>query len=344
MHSIFLQADTTPPNPAPSGGGGGGGGITINFPTIDWSTLIPQLTGYFFDAIGKFLNDSLHSAFDGLWGSGANVLGQTDPAMTWGFAPVHDQVVSVQSAARIILVCALIFLGLRGMLSSIVPPHSLLVTEFVNGIVAAIVMVAAFPLLIPQLIDMTNQAASAVGRVDLSAYMSTGSTNNLLIQGVLFIILLFFAIRLLVKAIWRIGFLAVLLPVGILACALYALPQTRWLLGWWCRVWGGMLLAQVPSVMALSIGVQLFVHGSGLGAFVYSIAFLQLAADLYSLIPFGSIGASAPPWGGLSLPMPFVLGSAARAAGGVGAVAGVANSVVQTATAAGSLSQTYGYR
>jgi hypothetical protein len=54
-------------------------------------------------------------------------------------------------------------------------------------------------------------------------------------------ILAFFAIRLLMKSIWRISFLAVRLTVGLAACALYAIPQTRWLLGWWARVWDGML-------------------------------------------------------------------------------------------------------
>src|SRR5438132_9946737 len=96
------------------------------------------------------------------------------------------------------------------------------------------------------------------------------------------------------------------------ACALYALPQTRWMLGWWARMWGGMLLAQIPSVMALAIGGQLFAHGSGLGAFVYSIAFLQLATDLYSLIPFGSTGSTGPPFGSLSLPVPALLLAALR--------------------------------
>jgi hypothetical protein len=34
------------------------GGIQINFPTVDWTQLVPTLVGLFFDAIGKALNDS----------------------------------------------------------------------------------------------------------------------------------------------------------------------------------------------------------------------------------------------------------------------------------------------
>jgi hypothetical protein len=331
MQQLLAQAD-------PSGGGGGGGGITINFPTIDWQTLIPQLVEYFFDGIGKFLNDALHTTFDGLWSSGADVVGQTDLAMTWSFGPVHDQVSAVQSAARVVLVFALVLLGLRGMLSSIVPRQPDMLAEFINGVLGATIMIAAFPVVIPQIIDLANQAATAIGKTDLSGYVSNSEVSNPLIQGVLFIILLFFALRLLMKAIWRIGFLAVMLPVGMLACALYAIPQMRWFLGWWVKVWGGMLLAQIPSVLALSIGAQLFARGSGMGAFVYSIAFLQLATDLYTLIPFGSAGAAVAPWGGVSWSAPAMLGGITRTIGS-GAAVGAAGAV-----AGGVVGQTYGYR
>jgi hypothetical protein len=272
-------------------------GITINFPTVDWPTLIPQLVGYFFDGIGTYLNDALHTAFDGLWGSGPNVLGNTDMAMTWGFGPVHDQVTSIQSAVRAVLLFALVLLGLRGMLGAIVPKQPDLIAEFVNGFLGAVILVSAFPIFIPEVIGWVNSAAAAVGKADLSGYLSTSMAPNPLVQLVLFVILLFFAIRLLIKAVWRIGFLAVLLPVGAFAMVAYAIPQLRWLTGWWARTWGGMLVAQIPAVFALTIGAQLFAYGAGLGAFVYAIAFLQLAYDLYDLIPFGHVrgqGSSLP--------------------------------------------------
>jgi hypothetical protein len=294
--------------------------IQVNLPEVDWSKLIPQLIGLFFSGIGTYFTDVLHDAFDGLWGSGANVLGQTDLAMTWGFGPIHDQVLSVQTGARAVLLFALVLLGLKGMLGGIISHQASIVADFVNGVLMAVILVAAFPLVIPQVIGLTNQAATAVGTADLSAYLSAGTATNPIVQLILFVILLFFAIRLLMKAAWRIGFLAVLLPVGMAACALYAMPQTRWILGWWARMWGGMLIAQLPSVMALTIGAQLFAHGSGLGAFVYSIAFLQLATDLYSLIPFGHTGGSGgAPWG--ALPLRPMIGAATGGAGGAAAAA-----------------------
>jgi hypothetical protein len=315
------------------------GGITINFPQVDWAQLIPQLVGYFFEGTGTFLNKALHSAFDGVWGSGANVLGQTDLAMTWGFGPVHEQVLSVQGAARAVLLFALVVLGLRTMLGGIVPRQPEVLAEFINGVLVAVILVAAFPLLVPEIIRLNNVAATAVGTADLSRYLSSVSVNNPMLQVVFFVILLFFAVRLLVKAVWRIGFLAVFLPVGIAACALWAIPQTRWLLGWWARAWGGMLLAQIPSVMALSIGAQLWAFG-GVAGFIYAIAFLQLATDLYTLIPFGSVGSSGAPWGSLPWRAPL-----AAWGGGAGAAVGAATRAAWPAGAtAGHMAGMYGYQ
>ena len=195
---------------------------------------------------------------------------------------------------------ALVLLGLKSMLGGIVSSHQRTLDEFVGGVLMAVILVAAFPLLIPEVIGLVNQAATAIGTADLSRYIGSSTVPNPILQVVLFAILLFFGVRLLFRAVWRIGFLAVLLPVGMAACALYAIPQTRWVLGWWARVWGGMLVAQIPSVLALTIGTQLFAFGDGgLGAFVYSIAFLQLATDLYTFIPFGSVGSHGAPWGPL---------------------------------------------
>src|SRR5438445_13846626 len=98
-----------------------GGGITINFPTIDWSQLIPQLVSLFFDAVGKWFTTTLHSVFDGLWSGDHNVIGTTPLAMTWAFGPVQGQVAEIQNGARAVLLFAVLLLGLRGMLSAMVP-------------------------------------------------------------------------------------------------------------------------------------------------------------------------------------------------------------------------------
>jgi hypothetical protein len=164
--------------------------------------------------------------------------------------------------------------------------------------------------------------ATAVGTVDLSRYMATGFGGpNPIVQGVLLIVLIFFGLRLLFRCCWRIVVLAVLLPVGMAACALYAIPGTRWLFSWWGRTWGGLLLAQIPSVLALNIGVQLFAHGSGLMAFMFSIAAMQVACDVYTILPFGHLGHEGSPLGAAAagLRTASVLGSLGARSGATAA-------------------------
>jgi hypothetical protein len=269
--------------------------INVSLPSPNWQELIPELVGYFFEGLGTFLNELLHETFDGVWGSGANVIGQTPLDMTWAFGPVADQVASVQGAARAVFLFAVVLLGLKSMLGGIVRRDADWLSEATHGLLVAILAVTGFSIFVPEVIRLANAAATAVGTADLAPYLSSGTGTNPIVQAVLFVILLFFAGRLLVKAVWRVVFLAVLLPVGMVAAAMYAIPATRWLLAWWLRIWGGMLLAQIPSVFALSIGSQLFAFGGVLG-FLYAIACLQLATDLYSLIPFGHVPNSGPPW------------------------------------------------
>jgi hypothetical protein len=332
---VFMQE--VPPAPAPSGGG-----ITINFPTVEWQTLIPQLVGLFFDAVGTAINDMSHKAFDGVWGSSANVVGQTDMGSTWNFGPIHDQVLQVQSGARAVLLLALVLLGLKAMLGGIVSRHSDVVGDLVNGVLVSIIMVAAFPVLVPQLIDFTNQVATSVGTVDLSRYMSNGlGGQNPMVEAVLFIVLVFFALRLVFWAAWRIMVLAVLLPVGMFAAAAYALPFMRWLFVWWAKTWGGLLLAQIPSVLALTIGAQLFAHGNGLMAFMFSIAAMQVAVDIYRILPGAAGGSSGPPWGSLPWRVPLI---AASLGVGTGAAAASRASAATDAMRPQVLADMYGYR
>src|SRR5262249_5050347 len=134
---------------------------------------------------------------------------------------------------------------------------------------------------------------------------------------------------LLIKSVWRIGFLAVLVPVGMAACALYAIPSCRWILAWWSKTWGGLLIAQIPSVFALSVGLGMFAGGGqgNLGAAVWSIGFLQLPTDLYDLIPFGHISPSAGPLASFGPRAAFAGVSAAISGGGAALAAGGAAGV-----------------
>jgi hypothetical protein len=90
---------------------------------------------------------------------------------------------------------ALVLLGLKSMLGSIVLVHGDVVGELVNGVIVSVVMLMTFPVLIPRLIEFVNEAAHAVGTADLSHCVFSPSFGPPIVQVVLFVILLFFAIR-----------------------------------------------------------------------------------------------------------------------------------------------------
>ena len=290
---------------------------------VDWNQLIPSLLGLFLKGLGTWLQDSVNSLTDGFWAANSNVLTHTDMGMTWDLGPIATQVDSALGASRAILIFALVLLGIRGTISGIVPQQPHLLAEFVGGILGAVILTAAFPSLIALVMNLANMASDTIASgTDLTGYFRGDDTiADPLIKAVLLVLVLLFGIRLLIKSIWRIGFLAVMLPVGAAAMPLYAIPQTRWLAGWWARVWGGMLMAQIPSTLALIIGLQIFRHGGGLGAFVYTIAFLQLAHDLYDLIPFGMARGQGSPVG------TAVSAAAAFAGGLAGAGVGMTSKV-----------------
>ncbi len=97
-----------------------------------------------------------------------------------------------------------------------------------------------------------------------------------------------------------------------------------------------------PERHGAQIGAQLFAHGSGIGAFVHSIALLQLATDVYGVISFGRIENSPAPWGALHYRVPGMVSGPVGAAAGVGSA--VARTMWQSGATSASVTPTYGYQ
>src|SRR5262249_54229267 len=97
------------------------------------------------------------------------------------------------------------------------------VSDVVGGVLMAVIAVAAFPLVIPMVVEAVNAAARAIGTANVAQYVSKPTVGNVFLQAILFGVLGWFAIRLLIRAGWRIILLAVLLPFGLFCAALYAI-------------------------------------------------------------------------------------------------------------------------
>jgi hypothetical protein len=158
-----------------------------------------------------------------------------------------------------------------------------------NSLKITVILLASFGTFIPMAIERTNDATRAIGEGSLSSYVNQDPVGmNSFLLAILLIVLLWTLFRLVKKAFWRLGLLAVLLPIGPLCMVAWAIPPLRGLTYWWSRTWLGLLLSQIPSVLALTIGVAVMAYAVGILSFFVSLAFLELAVDLYDIV--GGIG------------------------------------------------------
>src|SRR5215831_3574707 len=84
--------------------------ITINFPTIDWSQLIPQITGFFFNAVGGLLYGALRGMLLSLW---SGLFFAIPHSLTDKFGPVQAMQGQLLGIVASSLVLSFSLLGLR---------------------------------------------------------------------------------------------------------------------------------------------------------------------------------------------------------------------------------------
>jgi hypothetical protein len=278
--------------------------VHVAAPTIDFGAIghsivdaltqaLPDLVG----GIGQSAGSNMHSAtgnlWNGLWTSGANVFTQTNPAQTINFGPIVGYTSEAQTAAYGLVLFGVMLLGLRTMLSSFVPMQSDTVGELVYGIATAMMLAGALPVLMLRAVDVLNLALRQLGGVNLSSSLPQSIGNDPIVTVVLALLVVWYGIKFVIKSMKRLVVLAVLTPFGPIAMLLRCIPQTRWVSGWWARTWGGLLVAQAPAALALTIGVQLALFSGVLGV-LWTVAFLGAASDLLDLFGHGMIGGSGP--------------------------------------------------
>lgn len=313
--------------------------VNNNFPPIDWTALLHTVVPDFFNEIGTFLHDELHKAFDGAFTSNANVIGQTPMDFTWNMAGISGNVQDVENACRSVLLFAIILLGARTMLGCLGQLPGVF-REAADGILPAVILLTGFGTFIPMLIERTNDATRAIGEGGLASYVSqepAGIGSFPLV--ILLIVLLWELFRLVKKAFWRLGLLAVLLPLGPFCMVAWAIPPLRGLTYWWSRTWIGLLLSQIPSVLALTIGVAIMAYAGGILAFFASLAFLELAVDLYDIV--GGIGQHGTYGFAGSAARTLGIGAVATTLGAGAAVVAPAGATTQMSNA--QVSNFYGY-
>jgi hypothetical protein len=159
-------------------------------------------------------------------------------------------------------------------------------------LIPAVFLTLAYPVLVARGAELLNSAAAAVGQApigDALATPSPGQPGLLIPFALLWLLLVYYGVRLLIRLAYSLFRLLVALVFGPVAIILWAIPQTEWITALWVREllgWGTTpLLVATCLAMALPLATG---RGGFLAAAAFSIAGLQAAYDLVGLLSFGS--------------------------------------------------------
>lgn len=344
MALLALQSagDSSPPTPQPVN-------VTVQQPPIDFGAIgrglvdglenaIPTLG----TAIAAAFGGALRAAWDGIWNSGANLVGHTDPAWTIDFGPAgmlrHDGLRALYG----ILFLAIVMLCVRSLVQAFTGGGGVL-DAAVEGVGTGLFLVVGYLIYLAPMVAALNRAADAIGRADLGDLLGGGLPADPLTLVILLLLLLvlIFGLRLLIRTAYRMGMLALLSGFGVIALPLRMLPFsfTRRISDVWVQQFHGWLWGQLPSIAALTIGVQMATRSGGVMALIFTIAFCQLAYDVYDICVYGMGG------GGSALGMVFSAARTASSLFGGGAGAAAAGTAVSSSTLAVNqhLADRYGY-
>jgi hypothetical protein len=316
-----------------------------------WTNLAPRLPDIAGQVLGM-LEDALHTAaaaiWDGVWGSSANIVTQVPPDLTynapWYRAIATDPLPIAIGGATL----AVVLLGLRTMLGAMVGRDHV-VTHVSGRLIPAVFLCLAYPVLVVRGVELLNSTAAALGqrtigggvadslRTGLLLSLPTPATAPLLVAYLLlWLLLIYFGVRLLVRLAYSIFRFTVALVFGPVAIILWAIPQTEWVTWFWLRELVGWATTPLLVTACLAMAIPLAGMQNGLlaGA-VFSLAGLMAAYDLVGLLGMARGG------GGHAGPLGYarMAVGAARGGGPVGAAAASVPSMRSQL-----LADTYGFR
>lgn len=234
---------------------------------------------------------------------------------------------------------AVVMLGLRTILGAIVGRDHVL-THITGRLIPATACAASYTFIVGWALGQINTLALAIGETALGNMMRfPGAPPNpflLPVYLLLWILLLWYGVKLLVRVAYGLLRFVVALLFGPAAIILWAIPQTEWVTSFWLREFIGWGLTPVFVATALAIAIPLALGQVGfIGAALFAIAGFKAAYDLVGLFAMskgsggGGLGAS-----------PFALArlAAVAATGGGAAAAAIPPNRVTT------VADQYGYQ
>jgi hypothetical protein len=275
------------------------------------------------------LRNAAQAIWDSAWGSSANIVTQVPPDLTynasWYRAIATDPVPVAVGGATL----AIVLLGLRTVLGSAVGRDHV-ITHISGRLIPAVFLTLAYPVLVVRGIELLNAAATALGstaigggvadsiKTGLLLSVPTPATAPLLIAYLLlWILLIYFGVRLLVRLAYSLFRLLVALVFGPVAIILWAIPQTEWVTWIWLRELVGWATAPLLVTACLAMAIPLAgLHGGFLAGAVFALAGLMAAYDLVGVLSLAHGGRAV----GMN-PLAYARMGVRASSGGVGIAA-----------------------
>lgn len=308
-----------------------------------WSALKPQLGDVgqtIWTPLTAWLEAGLHDAAEATWNQMFVSIGtlpfQLPAALTTGLGAY--QAIAMNPATVVVggATLAFVLLGLRTLLGAMVGRDHVM-THITGRIIPAVAMAGGYLVLIAQAINLINTIAGAVPRAALTgmlAFPSSPSPALILPYAVVWLLMIWFAVRLFIRLGYGLIRFLIALVFGPFALILWAIPQTEWVTTFWLHELVGWGTTPVLVATALAFAIPLAAGQAGfLGAAVLGIGGLQVAHDMVGLLSHARGGG-----GGWGAPL-----MAARAAAGA-ATGGAAAAATAPAMRAEMMADTYGFR
>jgi hypothetical protein len=307
----FAQTD---PTPTPTPGGGGGGPVDVHIDlsglaALIWQTLIDHIADVgnaIWTPLSLWLASGIHGAAVAIWnatfGAMANFVGQLPPELTYDNSAYKAIATDPLPVAVGGATLALVLLGLRTLLGSMVGRDHV-ITHVTGRLIPAVLLALAYPVLIVRAVQLINVAAGAVGAqgavnalADVAEDPSRIATNAALL--LLWVLLLWFGLRLLLRVAYSLIRFTVALVFGPVAIILWAIPQTEWVTWFWLRELVGWGTTPLLVTVALAIAVPMATgHSGDLVAIAFGIAGFQAAHDLVGVLSYARGGNHGGPLG-----------------------------------------------
>ncbi len=313
-----------------------------------WSALLPQLpnvAGQVLTMLEDALRNAAQAIWDAAWSSSANIVTQVPPDLTYNagwYRAIATEPLPVAVGGATL---AIVLLGLRTTVGAMVGRDHV-ITHVSGRLIPAVFLTLAYPVLLVRGVGLLNSAATAVGSSAIGGGFLSGlgtlvsfppppNPSLLLAYVLIWLVMLFYGVRLVIRLAYSIFRLLVALVFGPVAIILWAIPQTEWITSLWLRELLAWATTPLLVTACLAMAIPLASGRSGfLAAAVFGIAGMMAAYDVIGLLGGARHGGGASP-------LAYARTAATRLGGG-GAGAAAASAIPTNRLT--TLADQYGYQ